>query len=282
MKIGIDTRILKHLPLEKAMKNISEYFENVEICASHIREMSQRMSLEEIAKVINSVKKDCGINVVQIHAPYGDIDEMWLDERFDKALEIIRKYVELCYRVECPVLVVHLPYRRPRYGELFVELVEKQRNATCRIVRRLEHYLRNLSVRIAFENRLEQTFGCTVLDIADVLYREGSEMFGICLDTGHANVNRVDIPDVVKKLGDIIIATHLHDNDGTQDRHMPPMTGTVPWREVITALIRYTRAPLVLEVEPPVSEASLNVLRLCKLVMEYMTSESQVTERLII
>jgi len=273
MKVGIDTRVLKYMPLEEATKIISNYFSNVEICASHIRELSQRMPFEDIVGLINSLKKEYNISVVQVHAPYGEIDEMWLDDRFDKALEIVRKYVDLCYKIECPILVMHLPYRRPRYGELFVDLVRRQREATCKIVDKLESYLRDLHVRVAFENRLEQTFGCTVFDIADVLYYKGSEMFGICLDTGHANVNKVDIPDVIRRLGKLIIATHLHDNDGVQDRHMPPMTGTVPWYSVIDALARYTEAPLILEVEPMVPEAGLNVLQLCKLVMDYLISK---------
>lgn len=273
MTVGIDTRVLKHLDLEHAIREISRHFHIVEICASHIRKLQERHSISEVYSIVKSICNKYDVSVVQIHAPYGEIDEMWLDDRFTKALEIIKEFIVLCYKVECPILVMHLPYRRPRYGELYVELVERQYNATCRIVKILEPVLREYGVRIAFENRLEQTFGCTVFDIAEVLYSQGSEMFGICLDTGHANVNKVDIVDVVRRLNRLIIATHLHDNDGVQDRHMPPMTGTIPWRDVIRAIVQYTGAPLVLEVEPCVPEAGLNVLELCKIVMERLTQE---------
>ena len=62
----------------------------------------------------------------------------------------------------------------------------------------------------------------------------------VCVDTGHTNMTvrygNPSVPEVIRKLGNMVEVLHLHDNDGVTDQHKIPMTGTINWDETMTAL----------------------------------------------
>lgn len=82
------------------------------------------------------------------------------------------------------------------------------------------------------------------------------EVLGICFDFGHANVGKLDMYKEIKKIGNKLIVTHIHDNYGT-DSHNQPFDGTVNWEEVrkalteidfdgeLTSEVRYTKEELL-------------------------------------
>ncbi len=41
---------------------------------------------------------------------------------------------------------------------------------------------------------------------------------------------------MIRQFGDRLHHLHVHDNKGQSDRHLPPGTGTINWREVVRAL----------------------------------------------
>lgn len=63
----------------------------------------------------------------------------------------------------------------------------------------------------------------------------GKEVLGICFDFGHANVGKLDMYKEIKKIGNKLIVTHIHDNYGT-DSHNQPFYGIVNWEDVRKAL----------------------------------------------
>ena len=62
----------------------------------------------------------------------------------------------------------------------------------------------------------------------------------VCVDTGHTNMTvRYGCPsvgDVIRRLGSLVEVLHLHDNNGIKDQHKIPMTGTIAWADVMSAL----------------------------------------------
>ena len=62
----------------------------------------------------------------------------------------------------------------------------------------------------------------------------------VCVDTGHTNMTvRYGCPsvgDVIRRLGSLVEVLHLHDNNGIKDQHKIPMTGTIDWADVMSAL----------------------------------------------
>ena len=76
----------------------------------------------------------------------------------------------------------------------------------------------------------------------------GEELFGFCLDTGHALLVSKDIRDVMAMLGSRIQAFHIHDNNGSDDQHLAPYMGVLDWDRFIDGL-RLTRCQKPLNFE---------------------------------
>ncbi len=56
-----------------------------------------------------------------------------------------------------------------------------------------------------------------------------------CLDTGHAHIEG-DAVDAARRLGERIVTTHIHDNFGREDEHLPPFEGSLPWPTLLGTL----------------------------------------------
>jgi sugar phosphate isomerase/epimerase len=60
---------------------------------------------------------------------------------------------------------------------------------------------------------------------------------GICLDTGHANLQG-DLADAIEVVSGELVTTHVHDNRGRGDDHLVPFEGTIDWP---TALMSFQK-----------------------------------------
>ena len=58
---------------------------------------------------------------------------------------------------------------------------------------------------------------------------------GICLDLGHAHVDGGVLAEL-EAAAPRLRHLHLHDNDGSQDTHLAPGLGSIPWPEVLARL----------------------------------------------
>ncbi len=67
-----------------------------------------------------------------------------------------------------------------------------------------------------------------------------------CFDTGHCNVfGTVPFGLWIDTLGSYLTEIHIHDNDGTEDRHLPPGDGGFPFADLFAVLRRRKLAPVV-------------------------------------
>ena len=64
----------------------------------------------------------------------------------------------------------------------------------------------------------------------------GDECFGVCWDFGHAHYTMIDQREAFSALGERIVATHVHNNEGFTDSHMLPSQGTMDWKKAMGAL----------------------------------------------
>jgi sugar phosphate isomerase/epimerase len=83
-----------------------------------------------------------------------------------------------------------------------------------------------LGVTLAFENCYRGDHEV----LRWLMERFRGETVSFCLDTGHANIH--GNLNELQGLKERLTVTHIHDNRGDDDSHMPPGWGTVDWEKV--------------------------------------------------
>ena len=91
-------------------------------------------------------------------------------------------------------------------------------------------------VGIAIENMIRGQFidAASLLELLDRL--DGGSRFGLCWDTGHANLTKQDQPASIKAMGKNLKTTHIADNRGAFDDHLLPFSGVISWEPIVDAL----------------------------------------------
>ncbi|MCX7591882.1 MAG: sugar phosphate isomerase/epimerase, partial [Kiritimatiellae bacterium] len=171
--------------------------------------------IEQIRKWLRTF----GLRLLDLHGSVGP-EKNWGSVREYERLagvELVKNRLEMTAALDGDVVIMHLPQ-------------EPNCDATRRSLDALERLARHLGVRIALENGRFDEIG--------VILAEYSPLFiGLCYDSGHGNL----IPDGLDRLSEWahrLISVHLHDNDGREDQHRLPFTGTVDWERLAGIIAR--------------------------------------------
>ena len=95
----------------------------------------------------------------------------------------------------------------------------------------------------------ENTPSCSLSYVSDVVKTVDKDNVRIQFDTGHwALKGEGHLQNLLGSIRDRLDGVELHDNNGIQDRHLPPGRGTLQWSEISDALksIGYA-GPLIIE-----------------------------------
>ena len=86
---------------------------------------------------------------------------------------------------------------------------------------------------------INHTYQC--LDFAKRMNKDtNSDIFKVCLDTGHANFCGEKPADAVRLIGkEYLGALHVHDNNGLADQHLRPGFGNIDWEDFSNALAEF-------------------------------------------
>lgn len=202
-------------------------------------------SLEECMEYYKEeleVIRENGLEIYQAHAPFPCYKKD-LPGFTDYAIEMYKRNIEFCDRAGCKNLIIHgasLSFDDSRTQEEIDEINLKL--YTSLIPTLLEN-----NVTVCLENLFTGHNGvcyhghCGVAQAAAAFVDRlngiaGKEVFGFCLDTGHANLLHHDLYEFIKVMGKRITALHIHDNNGAHDQHMAPLTGTVAWERFCRGL----------------------------------------------
>jgi sugar phosphate isomerase/epimerase len=123
-----------------------------------------------------------------------------------------------------------------------------RRDALTRGLEVLADHARATGVTLCVENMPPGVFpGSRMLDLFAIVEEIDRHEVALALDTGHANIS-ADVGSETRAAGFRLRTTHVHDNDGRQDTHLPPGLGSIDWGSWIEALdaIDY-RGPIILE-----------------------------------
>jgi len=272
LEFGFNTGLGWPLTIEKGLARMAglgvRYVEYDNVFVSQSEKSGE---VEKTVKSTVSAAKSLGIRAVQIHGPFGEPDVEFSSPDpgdVEKGVERLRRWVGYTERLEAQTLILHPAMSLVRPGERFIEYVKRIRELNIRVFAELSEAAEQSGVRIALENRLEASYGSRIPDLLDLVESLGSRRIGVCLDTGHANVNNIPAGEAVTLLGRHLFATHVHDNDRSGDQHLPPLMGSVDWPRFIKAIeaVGYDR-PIILEIQGHSDEAVVeNRIRLASTV----------------
>ena len=196
---------------------------------------------------IKNVKKMCNkyeVKIESIHCDFQVLDA----SRIREAKSIICENLELTSELGARYLVVHSSIfadpdnmirdennkAYPGFS-VFRDIEDESTGMLERVKEGMAFFAERaneLGVVIALET--DWKMNDRLLDFISYADPKGS---GICFDTGHAQIES-DTVKLIKLLGPRVVCTHLHDNDGKEDLHLPPFRGVINWESVITELTK--------------------------------------------
>jgi len=147
----------------------------------------------------------------------------------DAALEIARRETAFARGLGCRDVIVHPVGPGDTEGDVFREA------ALADSARHLARIAEEADARFLLENMPPPMFGADGRLLRRLVDAVGSPHLGLAYDAGHANVLGRPV-DTVRDMGPRLWGVHLHDNDGSEDDHLLPGMGTVPFEAVARAL----------------------------------------------
>ncbi|MBO3839807.1 MAG: sugar phosphate isomerase/epimerase [Thermoproteota archaeon] len=275
MDYGFDSWIYSIIDLEKALERFNTNgVRFIEISFEHLSKISRNGVADFNAlEKVKELEESLGVKIVQVHGPFGDIDFDFASEDYNRRSNALEKACSLLKCIsdfEWGVLVLHTARLGSSQEYDSLSLLEKTKLANIRFFKEVSKYASDYGVKVAVENRLENGYCSLPKDLIELIDSVGSDYLGICFDTGHACVNRLNMESTLETIREFLIATHIHDNNGFEDQHLPPMMGSINWSNLIKAFSKINyRKPLILEIhEYGRLDLDDNVLKASMIIMD--------------
>ncbi|MBI5043315.1 MAG: sugar phosphate isomerase/epimerase [Nitrospirae bacterium] len=235
LKKGLSTHIFVYNILDEAIiKQIKDAgFDAIEIWGMRPHfDYKDKERIESLARLL----KDNSIKVVSFHAPiYEEVTppdkRKWLsfsskdNKNRQKALTETKELIDCMGLFDAGLLVIHGLEDRKETESI---------KAFHKSLTELAEYCGEKNIRIAVENVLH---GATAEKIMRLIDDEkyDPDAVGICLDLGHSNISNNPVNDL-EECSERLIALHVSDNNGREDSHGVPFTGTIDWMQVAAVL----------------------------------------------
>ena len=246
MKLSMWSSFYYDLSVEEALRRIRKAgFKFSELGGgTHFQSIIEEKKFEKF----NEFKKEIGIETEQLHAPivsiYEDKNKPVLERLVDVAdfreeirireVNCIIKWIDYCKIAGVKCMVVH-PGGLKGYNN--ADEFRKIEKLNIDSFKRIAEKCEKEGVKIAIENMgkpIGKKNGCyqKAEELLELIEKVDSEFIGICIDTSHANMSKVDIPKFITTAGEKIYATHISDNLGENDDHLLPFSGKIDWEKV--------------------------------------------------
>ncbi|ABM80279.1 AP endonuclease family 2 [Hyperthermus butylicus DSM 5456] len=168
-----------------------------------------------------------GVKPLTLHAPWEEYYLIMLGKNIEYAVEEARILLDMAYSYGVDVVVFH-PFSAQRVGESRVVWLNKKFFAL--LADYSEH--EGLSI-VAIENAERRKPWNSIAAITSLARSVGSQRLSVCIDVGHANINGYTPQRIGEELEGVEpICIHIHDNDGREDKHELPGTGTIDWEGI--------------------------------------------------
>lgn len=240
MEIGISVSFLKDQDDLKMMTALLDWgYTSLDYNYNDYTAYYTEENWQKHAALIQSLLQEKSAKIHQIHGPW----IRYLDEetKEEEKKQKIRRGIELCAFLGCPVYVMHpVKFKIPEKYTL-----EEALDYNTSLFQELGEFAKKHHVKIALENlyRYDKVTrrGCETgcnnsAELMALAKRLDPEVFGFCLDVGHAQINQQDPSQIIRDYGSSLIALHLHDNDEYTDAHLPMTYGKINWDELVSSL----------------------------------------------
>ncbi len=167
------------------------------------------------------------------HAPFMDLNPGALDAGIRAASRRrIQQVFQVAERLRPKVIVVHPGYDDLHYGETRSLWVKN----SIEFWQEFVPCARELGTILAIENIYEKepsTLKALLDGVADPCFRH-------CFDVGHWNMfTTVSLEEWFRELGSYIVESHIHDNHGQRDEHLPVGEGDIDFPRFFALLKKY-------------------------------------------
>lgn len=239
VRFGVSTQLYHSQRLSRAhLEEIVSFgFDTIEVVATrtHI-DYHDPAALDELAGWLGQT----GLRLHSIHAPVTESvsGRTWgspfsnaspLQEVRDRAVAEARAALELARRVPVETLIVH-----PGLPDSLVMGPDNDASALRRSVEEIAEAAAPLGVRVALEN-IPGALATPEAVVAEAEAEAAPAGLGTCLDVGHAHL-MAGVVDAAETMSGHLVATHVHDNHGAWDEHLPPYEGGIDWDAALMAL----------------------------------------------
>ena len=197
---------------------------------------SAEAELEALARAAS----DAGVEWVQAHGPFviGPADLSGDGGMMESCARSIRA----SGRLGAPWTVLHPFYFDGAWDRAHHE---RMLQANVGFFRALLPECKAAGVGVALENTYDpdrphaRVFGSLPEDLCEIVDSLDHDLIGICWDTGHAHLAKLDQRAGIASLGKRLKAVHIHDNDGRDDFHVLPFATAhmgIDWDAVTAGL----------------------------------------------
>lgn len=173
------------------------------------------------------------IPVASVHLEFGTTDISSPDKAMrERSIASAIKGVEMASALEASLAVVHAS------GE---PVVPEERDSRMRFAREsmdaiIERACKPSGIRLAIESLPRSCLGNTVEELEVLIEGFPEGVAGICIDSNHLMDRYESLPGMVRRVGKRLVATHVSDYDGVDEKHWLPGKGVIDWRAFMKAL----------------------------------------------
>ncbi len=235
MRLSVSTFVYLNYPLAEAIRRIASCgYDGVEIWGGRPHAYRKDVSPAEI-QALRELMREEGIAVsgfipAQFRYP---TNLCTANERIRQdSIAYLKESIETATALGAPL--VSLCPGHSLYGQSKEDAWERLKDS----LRTLSASASQLGVRLVVEpaDKYETDLVQTTDDVLRLLDELGLEGMGVVLDTGHAYVVGEELPQVVRRLGEVLYHVHIGDNHGQRDEHLIPGQGTIDFAPFLAAL----------------------------------------------
>ena len=184
--------------------------------------------LDEVASALSKA----GL-AVTMHGPYMDLSPGGADEKV--RLATVDRFMETLDKAEVlrpAAIVLHAGYESRKFDGDMALWVRQSMKTWPVVVERAEA----VGTKIALENVFERG----PAPLKALMTKMGGLAVGVCVDVGHLNIfSEATMDEWFREVGEYVTHTHIHDNFGRYDDHLPIGDGVIDFGLFFELLKKY-------------------------------------------